>query len=200
MEPVPNEHTPSGSGAAPARPWTAPPGATYESSPTAFRLTVRSPGPQRWLVIPLGLLWLCIALYAFVLGPRSTEDSASNLLILTAFALLAGIPVAASAVCHQWGRLSVSCHGGQGRVFEHIGRLGSARSFAWNALAGVREVEVRGRYLHGQAVELDLSAARSHRKLYFGRGLAVAERRFVVAVLGVELSAGRRERTLGLDG
>lgn len=172
----------------------------YERSATAFRLTVRSPGPQRWLVIPLGLLWLCIALYAFVLGPRSTEDSASNLLILAAFALLAGIPAGASAVCHQWGRLSVSCHGGQGRVFEHIGRLGSVQGFAWNALAGVREVEVRARYLHGKAVELDLSAARSHRKLYFGRGLAAVERRFVVEVLRLEVSAGRRGRTLGLEG
>ncbi|MCC7234565.1 MAG: hypothetical protein IT163_04635 [Bryobacterales bacterium] len=191
------------SGSAPpdrTRPDPAPPGASYESSPSAFRVTVRSPGPQSWLVVPLGFLWLIIAVYAFVLGPRGADSPASNTLILGAFALLIGIPVGASAVCHRWGRLSVSCHGGEGRVFEHIWQMGSAQGFAWNALSGAREVEVRGRYLQGKAVELDLSAARSHRKLYLGRGLPAAERRFVVESLNAEVRAGRRSRPLGLDG
>ena len=177
-----------------------PPGATYNTTPTTFRVTVPSPAPQRWLVTPLTLLWIAIAAYAFVVAPKRPDDPASDTLIVSAFAALIGIPLIASVLFNRLGRITIAYDGGAGLVREHIGPLGNNQRFAWDALASVREVELRGRFTRSKGIELDLSAARSHRRLYFGKGLPDQTRRFLLEVLEAEIRAGRHARPLGLDG
>jgi len=175
-----------------------PPGATYDTGPTAFRLSVRSPAPQGWLVAPLAVLWLGIAYYAFVIGPRRPDDPASSTLVLSAFAALIGIPLLASVLFSRFGRVTVSYEHGEGSVRTHIGRVGQTRRFAWEALASAREVEMRGRFMRARGIELNLSAARAHRRLYFGKGLPDEARRYAIAVLESEIAKGRHGRPLGL--
>ena len=176
-----------------------PAGATHFSDPVRFCVTVPSPAPQGWLVTPLALLWVMVALYAFVIAPQRADDPPSDTLILAAFAALVGLPLVASVLFARWGRLSVSCEAGQGTVREHVGPLGRSRRFSWDALASVREVEIRGRYTRGRGLELDLSRARAHRKLYFGRGLPDPARRYLIEVLLDEIALNRHARPLGLD-
>ena len=176
-----------------------PPGAVYESTPAGFHLSVPSPAPQGWLVTPLTFLWIAVAAYAFVVAPKRPDDPASGALIVAAFGALIGIPLVASVLFNRLGRLTVSCSGGKGYIRSHIGSAGSLQRFEWSALASVREVELRGRLTRAKGIELDLSAARSHRRLYFGKGLPDQYRRFLLSVLEAEIRAGRRTSPLGLD-
>lgn len=176
-----------------------PAGATYFSVPARFRVTVPSPAPQGWLVTPLAILWVWVAIYAFIIGPKRADDPASDTLVMAAFAALIGIPLFASAVFAKLGRLTVSADEGQGIIREHIGPFGRSREFSWDALAGVREVEIRGRYMRGPGIELDLSRALSHRRLYFAKGLPDRTRRYLIEALLDELAQNRHARPLGLD-
>ncbi|MBN8729462.1 MAG: hypothetical protein J0L64_02900 [Acidobacteria bacterium] len=176
-----------------------PAGATYFSDPVRFRVTVPSSSPQSWLVMPLFVLWVAVAVYAFVIGPKRPDDPASTTLVMVAFAALIGIPLVASVLFAQAGRLTVACEAGQGVIREHIGPFGRSQTFSWEALAAVREVEIRGRYMRGRGLELDLSRARAHRRLYFAKGLPDDTRRYLIAILLDEIAQNRHARPLGLD-
>ena len=176
-----------------------PPGARYESTPHSFAVTVLSPAPQRWLATPLVLLWIAIAAYAFVIAPRRPDDPASGTLIAAAFAALIGIPLFASVLFSRFGRLTLSSDGGHCHIRSHIGPIGGIQSFEWSALASVREVELRGRVSRSRAIELDLSRARSHRRLYIGKGLSEPSRDFLIYVLESEIANNRRTSPLGLS-
>lgn len=175
-----------------------PAGTTYFSDPVRFRVTVPSPAPQFWLVTPLLVLWVLIAVYAFVIAPKRADDPASSTLILASFAALIVIPLVTSVLFNKAGRLTVAFQDGHGVVREHIGRFGRSQTFSWEALAGVREVEIRGRYMRGRGIELDLSRARAHRRLYCGKGLSDSSRRFLIAILNDEIAQNRHARPLGL--
>lgn len=175
-----------------------PAGTTYFSDPVRFRVTVPSPAPQAWLVTPLVILWVWVAIYAFVIAPKRPDDPASNNLVLAAFAALILIPLVASVLFNKAGRLTVSFQDGHGIVREHIGRFGRSQTFSWEALAGVREVEIRGRYMRARGLELDLSRARAHRRLYCGKGLSDESRRYLIAILNDEIAQNRHARPLGL--
>jgi hypothetical protein len=177
-----------------------PPGATYESTAGFFRVSVPAPGAQRWLTTPLVLIWIAIAAYAFVIAPRRPDLAASESIIIGAFAALVGIPLVASVVFYRFGRLTVFSDGNTGRVREHIGSIGTAQEFAWSALASVAEVDFKSGRQRYKAIEFDLSAARSNRRIYAGRGLSDEFRKFLLSVLETEIANNRRSHPLGLEG
>ncbi|MEP7362656.1 MAG: hypothetical protein ABI972_05325 [Acidobacteriota bacterium] len=176
-----------------------PPGATYDTNPELFRVSVSSPAPQNWLAAPLVILWIAIAVYAFVIAPKRPDDPTSESLIASAFAALIGIPLIASLLFSRFGRLTICSFGGKGYIRAHLGPLGTRKPFEWSALASVREVELRGRFSRSRAIELDLSRSRAHRRLYIGKGISDESRQFLLSVLETEINNDRRPRPLGLD-
>ena len=178
---------------------TAPPGTTYETSAAGFCVTVPSVSPPRWLAMPLLLLWIGIAAYAFVIAPKQPDTPASETLIVSAFTALVGIPLVASVVLFRFGRLTIAERDGTGIVTEHIGSLGQTREFAWSALRSVRDVRVQSGRRRAKAIELDLSGARANRRMYVGHNLPDETRRFLLHVLEVEIASGRRDHPLGLE-
>ena len=181
-----------------ADPLTPPPGATYTASPAGFRVTVPS-ATQSWLTTPLVLIWIAIAAYAFVIAPKRPDAPSSDTLVIAAFAALIGIPLFASVLFFRYGRLTITCDYATATIREHIGPLGTSRQFAWSALAAASEVDLKSGRHRYKAVELDLSAARSHRRLYTARSVPEEIRRFLIAVLEGEIAKHRRASPLGLD-
>lgn len=153
-----------------------PNGVRLEGSPMGFKITATTRSSQALFLIPFTLVWVGFSMTGLYIIPIVSGAVFSITYIFGLPFLIASVILTANTLMAIMGKIEISAHGYDGRIFTGIGPFGHTRRFSWHDVQKVAPSSRKRRW--GKSDE-DVIALEGKELITFGSALSDERRYFI---------------------